>query len=45
VHLEHVPREDNADADRLANEAVDAWMLTAEGQAYRHPEPPPRLLD
>ncbi|HEV3475575.1 MAG TPA: ribonuclease HI family protein [Actinomycetota bacterium] len=45
VNLEHVPREDNADADRLANEAVDAWMLTPEGQAYRQPEPPPSLLD
>jgi ribonuclease HI len=44
VDLEHVPREENADADRLANEAVDAWMLTAEGQAYREPEPPPSLL-
>ena len=45
VDFEHVPREDNADADRLANEAVDAWLETAEGRAYERPEPPPRLLD
>jgi ribonuclease H / adenosylcobalamin/alpha-ribazole phosphatase len=31
VELEHVPRERNVEADRLANVGVDAW-LAAEGQ-------------
>ena len=26
VRFEHVPREQNRDADRLANAAVDAWL-------------------
>ena len=26
VRFEHVPRERNRDADRLANEGVDAWL-------------------
>jgi ribonuclease HI len=26
VALEHVPREENGDADALANEGVDAWL-------------------
>ncbi len=26
VAFEHVPRERNADADRLANQGVDAWL-------------------
>jgi len=26
VRYEHVPRERNKDADRLANEGVDAWL-------------------
>ena len=31
VTYEHVPRERNVDADRLANEGVDAW-LAAHGR-------------
>jgi len=27
VTLEHVPRERNKEADRLANQGVDAWLL------------------
>jgi ribonuclease HI len=45
VVLEHVPREQNADADRLANQGVDEWLETEEGRAYQRPEPPPRLFD
>jgi probable phosphoglycerate mutase len=44
VTLKHVPREMNKEADRLANEGVDAWLLSAEGGAYRPPEPPPTLM-
>jgi ribonuclease HI len=42
VRLQHVPREQNREADRLANEGVDAW-LAAEGAAYRPPDPAPTL--
>jgi ribonuclease HI len=28
IRFEHVPRERNAEADRLANEGVDAWLAT-----------------
>lgn len=28
VHLEHVPRERNREADRLANQGVDDWLAT-----------------
>ncbi|HEU4355465.1 MAG TPA: ribonuclease HI family protein [Actinomycetota bacterium] len=28
VRFEHVPRERNTEADRLANEGVDAWLAT-----------------
>ena len=45
VDLEHVPRENNAEADRLANEGVEAWLLTEEGASYRPGEAPPSLLD
>jgi ribonuclease HI len=45
VALEHVPRELNAEADRLANQGVDEWLETEEGRAYRPPEPPPRLFE
>jgi ribonuclease HI len=44
VTLEHVPRELNAEADRLANEGVDAW-LADEGRDWRPPEPGPRLFE
>jgi ribonuclease HI len=26
VRFEHVPREENGEADRLANEGVEAWL-------------------
>lgn len=42
--VEHVPREENAEADRLANEGVDEWLAT-EGKDYRPPEPPPALFE
>lgn len=45
VVLEHVPREHNPEADRLANQGVDEWLVTEEGLAYRPPEPPPRLFE
>lgn len=44
VTLEHVPREFNAEADRLANEGIDAW-LTGPGKGYRRPERPPPLFE
>jgi ribonuclease HI len=44
VHFEHVPREDNAGADRLANRGVDEW-LEHEGRGYRRPDPPPSLFE
>jgi probable phosphoglycerate mutase len=43
VSFEHVPREQNRDADRLANRGVDAW-LAGEGAGYRPPEPEPDLF-
>ncbi len=45
VTVEHVPREQNADADRLANLGVDEWLDTEEGRSYRRPEPPPQLFE
>jgi ribonuclease HI len=42
--LEHVPRERNKEADRLANEGVDRW-LAEEGTGYEPPGPSPRLWD
>jgi ribonuclease HI len=44
VSLEHVPREENAEADGLANLGVDEWLAT-EGAGWRRPEPPPDLLE
>ena len=44
VTLEHVPRELNADADRLANAGVEAW-LADEGREWQPPDPPPRLFE
>jgi ribonuclease HI len=44
VTLEHVPRERNKEADRLANEGVDAWL--AEHGPYVAPgEAAPPLFD
>lgn len=42
VAYEHVPREMNTEADRLANEGVDAW-LAGEGATWSRPPPVPRL--
>lgn len=44
VRLEHVPRERNREADRLANLGVDQW-LAGPGRGYRRPEPAPELFD
>lgn len=42
IRLEHVPRERNTDADRLANVGVDEWLAT-EGVGWEPPGAPPRL--
>ncbi len=42
IRFEHVPRERNTDADRLANAGVDAW-LAGEGATWSRPAPPSRL--
>ena len=44
VSYEHVPREHNVRADRLANAGVDAW-LAAGGSASRPAEPDPPLFE
>lgn len=44
VDFEHVPREENADADALANEGVDAW-LAGPGRDFRRPSRPPELFE
>jgi ribonuclease HI len=44
VAFEHVPREENAEADRLANQGVDEW-LRGEGTGYAPAEPSPPLFD
>lgn len=44
VKIEHVPREFNTEADRLANEGVDRW-LAGPGKRYRRPDPPLALFD
>ena len=44
VRFEHVPREFNKEADRLANQGVDEW-LAGPGRDYRPPAPPATLLD
>jgi ribonuclease H / adenosylcobalamin/alpha-ribazole phosphatase len=44
VTIEHVPREFNTDADRLANEGINEW-LAGPGRSYRRPEPPQALFD
>ena len=43
VRFEHVPRERNRHADRLANRGVDQW-LAGEGAGYEPPEPSPGLF-
>jgi ribonuclease HI len=44
VRLEHVRRELNKEADKLANAGVDAW-LAGPGRGYRRPAPDPELFD
>jgi ribonuclease HI len=44
VSFEHVPREFNREADRLANLGVDEW-LAGPGRDYSAPEPTPELFD
>ncbi len=44
VRFEHIPREFNREADRLANRGVDEW-LAGPGKGYRPPAPPVTLLD
>jgi ribonuclease HI len=44
VKIEHVPREFNTEADRLANKGIDKW-LAGPGKGYRRPEPPLALFD
>jgi ribonuclease HI len=44
VKLEHVPRELNKNADRLANAGVDHW-LAGPGRGYRQAGPPPDLFE
>ena len=44
ARFEHVPREFNKEADRLANRGVDEW-LAGPGRDYRPPAPPATLLD
>lgn len=43
VRFEHVPREENTEADRLANEGVDAWL--AAGGLTPTSDPPSRLWE
>ena len=44
LHFEHIPREQNREADRLANQGVDEW-LSGEGMGYMRVEPSPELFD
>jgi len=44
VRLQHVPRERNKEADRLANRGVDEW-LAGEGAGYVAPAPAPKLFE
>lgn len=41
---EHVRRERNVEADRLANAGVDEW-LAGEGASWERPPPSPRLWE
>lgn len=44
VSFEHVPRERNKHADRLANQGVDTW-LAGEGASWERSVPSPRLWE
>jgi len=43
VRYQHVPREQNRDADRMANVGVDEW-LAGRGRDWRPPAPHPGLF-
>jgi ribonuclease H / adenosylcobalamin/alpha-ribazole phosphatase len=43
IRYEHVPRERNREADRLANLGVDDWL--AEGATWSPPGPAPSLWE
>jgi probable phosphoglycerate mutase len=44
VSYQHVPREENKQADKLANRGVDEW-LSGEGAGYEPPAPAPQLWE
>ncbi len=44
VAYEHVPREQNREADRLANQGVDEW-LADEGASWEKPPASPTLWE
>lgn len=44
VRFEHVRRERNVEADRLANRGVDRW-LAGEGASWERSPPSPRLWE
>ena len=44
ARLKHVPREQNKEADRLANRGVDEW-LAGDGAGYAPPGPAARLFE
>jgi ribonuclease H / adenosylcobalamin/alpha-ribazole phosphatase len=43
IRFEHVPREQNTEADRLANRGVDDWL--AREATWSRPPPSPRLWE
>jgi ribonuclease H / adenosylcobalamin/alpha-ribazole phosphatase len=44
VRFEHVPRERNKVADRLANRGVDEWLRSRGGAPFEADEPSPDLF-
>lgn len=44
IAFEHVPREHNKEADRLANVGVDEWLVS-EGASWKRPLPAPSLWE
>jgi ribonuclease HI len=44
IAYEHIPREFNKDADRLANAGVDEW-LAGEGASWKRPPAAPSLWE
>jgi ribonuclease HI len=44
VSYEHIPREQNMEADRLANQGVDEW-LSGQGASWSPPERAPSLWE